>query len=159
LPATDPVSTAQRSGRSARGAPCVALWRKSTFIAGLRSDRIDGPMLIEGAMDGDAFCAWVEQVLTPTLAAGDILISDNLNVMTVGSAPERPLLWVSKSLAKLALALCDVGHMISPTRRVAALREVVTKFRSCSIAGAAPGTTVSSDAGSGPLHPQHLRQE
>ena len=25
------------------------------------------PMLIEGAMDGDAFCAWVEQMLAPTL--------------------------------------------------------------------------------------------
>ena len=28
--------------------------------------------------------------------------------------PERPLLWVSKSLDKLALALVDMGHAISP---------------------------------------------
>jgi transposase len=37
-------------------------------------------MLIEGAMDGDAFTAWVEQMLAPTLAAGDIVICDNLSV-------------------------------------------------------------------------------
>ena len=55
-------------------------WRNNTFIAGLRSDRIDAPMLIEGAMDGDAFCAWVEQMLAPTLVAGDIVICDNLSV-------------------------------------------------------------------------------
>ena len=50
-------------GRAARGAPCVGIvphghWRNNTFIAGLRCDRINAPMLIEGAMDGDAFCAW-----------------------------------------------------------------------------------------------------
>ena len=33
--------------------------------------------------------------------------------VTLGD-PERPLLWVSKSLAKLAAALRDMGHKISP---------------------------------------------
>ena len=52
---------ARRFGRAARGAPCVGAvphghWRNTTFIAGLRNDRIDAPMLIEGAMDGEAFC-------------------------------------------------------------------------------------------------------
>ncbi|NYS26248.1 hypothetical protein HUK65_14755 [Rhodobacteraceae bacterium 2376] len=32
-------------------------WRDNTFIAGLRSNRIDAPMLIEGAMDGIRHCA------------------------------------------------------------------------------------------------------
>ena len=76
---------ARRFGRAARGAPCVGAvphghWRNNTFIAGLRCDRIDAPMLIEGAMDGEAFCAWVEQMLAPTLSAGDIVICDNLSV-------------------------------------------------------------------------------
>ena len=31
-------------------------------------------------MDGDAFVAWVEQLLAPTLSAGDIVICDNLSV-------------------------------------------------------------------------------
>jgi transposase len=75
----------RRFGRAARGAPCVGAvphghWRNTTFIAGLRCDRIDAPMLIEGAMDGEAFCAWVERMLAPTLSAGDIVICDNLSV-------------------------------------------------------------------------------
>ncbi|MBL4558489.1 MAG: hypothetical protein JKP98_19770 [Rhodobacteraceae bacterium] len=62
----------RRSGRSKRGTACVGAvphghWRNNTFIAGLRTDRIDAPMPIEGAMDGDAFCAWVAQSLAPTL--------------------------------------------------------------------------------------------
>ena len=66
-----------RCGRAARGAPCVGIvphghWRNNTFIAGLRCDRIDAPMLIEGAMDGDAFTAWVEQMLVPTLFKHDL---------------------------------------------------------------------------------------
>ena len=32
-----------------------------TFLAGLRHDRIDAPMLIDGAIDGASFRAWVEQ--------------------------------------------------------------------------------------------------
>lgn len=75
----------RRCGRTARGTPCLGTvphghWRNNTFIAGLRADRIDAPMLIEGAMDGDAFRAWVEQALAPTLEQGDIVICDNLNV-------------------------------------------------------------------------------
>ncbi len=69
----------------ARVAPCVGAvphghWRNNTFIARLRNDFIDALMLIEGAMDGEAFCAWVEQMLAPTLAAGDIVICGNLSV-------------------------------------------------------------------------------
>lgn len=76
---------ARRCGRSARGEPCIGAvphghWHNNTFIAGLRVDRIDAPMLIEGAIDGDAFRAWVEQALAPTLQPGDIVICDNLNV-------------------------------------------------------------------------------
>jgi len=75
----------RRCGRAARGAPCIGTvphghWRNNTFIAGLRCDRIDAPMLIEGAMDGDVFFAWVEQMLAPTLRPGDIVICDNLSV-------------------------------------------------------------------------------
>lgn len=72
-------------GRSARGAPCIGSapygYRgNNTFIAGLRADRIDAPMLLSGAMNGAVFAAWVEQALAPTLAPGDIVICDNLNV-------------------------------------------------------------------------------
>ena len=36
------------------------------------------PMVLDGPMDGPAFLAWVEQMLAPTLKAGDIVVMDNL---------------------------------------------------------------------------------
>jgi len=36
------------------------------------------PMVLDGAMNGAAFLAYVEQVLVPTLAPGDIVVMDNL---------------------------------------------------------------------------------
>ena len=37
------------------------------------------PMVLDGAMHGAAFLAYVEQVLVPTLSPGDIVIMDNLS--------------------------------------------------------------------------------
>ena len=37
-------------------------------------------MTIEGATDGAAFVAWLEQGLGPTLAPGQAVVMDNLNV-------------------------------------------------------------------------------
>ena len=51
-----------------------------TFLAGLRHDRIDAPMLIDGAIDGASFRAWVEQALVPTLRPGDVVVLDNPGV-------------------------------------------------------------------------------
>jgi hypothetical protein len=48
-----------------------------TFIAALRIDGLTAPYVI-GAMDGVTFMAYVEQVLVPTLAKGDIVFMDNL---------------------------------------------------------------------------------
>ena len=53
-------------------------WRTLTFIAALRHDRIDAPWVIDGPINGELFATYVEQVLVPTLAAGDIVILDNL---------------------------------------------------------------------------------
>ncbi len=36
------------------------------------------PMVLDGAMNGTAFLAYVEQVLVPTLSPGDIVVMDNL---------------------------------------------------------------------------------
>lgn len=53
-------------------------WRTMTFIAALRHDRIDAPFVLDGPVNGEAFRAYVEQVLVPTLAPGDIVVMDNL---------------------------------------------------------------------------------
>ena len=51
-----------------------------TFLAGLRLDRIDAPMRIDGQMDEASFRALVEQALVPTLRPGDVVVLDRLGV-------------------------------------------------------------------------------
>lgn len=70
-------------GWRARGARLVAKapfgrWRTLTFLAALRHDRIEAPCVIDGPINGRSFLAYVEQILLPTLAPGDVVIMDNL---------------------------------------------------------------------------------
>jgi len=53
-------------------------WRTMTFLAALRHDRIDAPCVLDGPVNGESFRAYIEQVLVPSLKAGDIVIMDNL---------------------------------------------------------------------------------
>ena len=53
-------------------------WHTTTFIAGLRQDGLVAPGVFDGAINGEMFLAYVEQVLAPTLQTGDIVIMDNL---------------------------------------------------------------------------------
>ena len=53
-------------------------WKTMTFLAALRSDRVDAPWLIDGPINGERFRTYVERVLVPTLKPGDIVIMDNL---------------------------------------------------------------------------------
>ena len=71
-------------GRAPRGQRLVASvphghWKTSTFVAALRYDGITAPCVLNGAINGEFFCAYVEQFLAPTLKAGDIVIMDNLS--------------------------------------------------------------------------------
>ena len=53
-------------------------WNTMTFIAALRSDRIEAPWLLDGPINGESFRTYVEKVLVPTLHPGDLVIMDNL---------------------------------------------------------------------------------
>jgi transposase len=71
-------------GRAPKGCRCVGSapfgdWQTTTFVAGLRHQRLTAPLLVDGPMDGELFLAWVEQFLCPTLQTGDIVILDNLS--------------------------------------------------------------------------------
>ena len=90
------TNMARRHGRSPRGQRLVASvphghWQTSTFVAGLRQDGITAPCVLDGAINGRSFRAWVEQVLAPTLRPGDVVVLDNLSshkVRGVGEAIE-----------------------------------------------------------------------
>jgi transposase len=83
----------RRRGRARRGERLVAAvphghWQTSTFLAGLRHDRIVAPLVLDGAINGGSFRAYVEQFLAPTLAEGDIVLADNLGSHKVAGVRE-----------------------------------------------------------------------
>ena len=53
-------------------------WKTLTFIAALLVDRVDAPWVIDGPINGELFTLYVEKILAPTLAKGDVVILDNL---------------------------------------------------------------------------------
>jgi len=70
-------------GRAPVGERCVASvphghWHTTTFVAGLRYNDLTAPMVLDGPMDGEAFLAYVQTFLVPTLQPGDLVIADNL---------------------------------------------------------------------------------
>ena len=74
---------ARLRGRAPRGERCRAgvphgHWKTTTFTGALRLTGMTAPMVLDGAMNGTAFRAYVEQVLVPTLMPGDIVVMDNL---------------------------------------------------------------------------------
>ena len=74
---------ARLRGRSKQGERCRAAvphghWKTTTFTAGLRLNGLTAPMVLDGAMNGAAFLAYVERALIPTLAPGEVVIMDNL---------------------------------------------------------------------------------
>ena len=84
---------ARLSGRAPRGERCRAAvphghWKTTTFTAGLRLAGLAAPMILDGAMDGDAFCAYVEKLLVPELNPGDVVVMDNLPAHRVGGIRE-----------------------------------------------------------------------
>ncbi len=84
---------ARRYGLSPRGERCRAAvphghWKTTTLVAGLRLDGMTAPMVIDGAMDGEAFLAWTAQMLAPTLRPGDVVVMDNLPAHKVAGVRE-----------------------------------------------------------------------
>ncbi len=78
----------RRYGRAPRGArvhdhaPC-GRWQTSTLLAALRVTGLTAPGVFDGAIDGESFRAYIEQILVPTLQPGDIVIADNLGAHKV----------------------------------------------------------------------------
>ena len=80
-------------GRAPRGKRLVqkvlyGYWTTTTFIAALHYNRVTAPFVLEGAMNGETFRAYVEQILAPTLKRGDIVFMDNVPIHKVAGVRE-----------------------------------------------------------------------
>ena len=77
------TNMARLRGRSQKGERLRAgiphgHWKTTTFVAGLRLTGMVAPLVLDGPINRDAFHAYVNQVLVPELAPGDIVVMDNL---------------------------------------------------------------------------------
>lgn len=82
------TNMARLRGRAPRGERLVGKiphghWKTTTFVAGLRVNALTAPGVIDGPMNGNAFLAYVEQILAPTLRPDDIVVMDNLSAHKV----------------------------------------------------------------------------
>jgi transposase len=73
----------RRRGRCARGKRLVMKvphghWKTTTLVVALRTGGLEAPTVIDGAMNGDLFLAYVQQQLVPKLREGDVVVMDNL---------------------------------------------------------------------------------
>jgi len=87
------TNMARLRGRAPRGERLIGRvpqghWQTLTFVAGLRHDAMVAPFVIEGAMTGASFLAYLEQCLAPTLKQDDIVIIDNLKAHKVAGVRE-----------------------------------------------------------------------
>jgi transposase len=83
----------RRSGWGPKGERLVDMapaghWKTTTFVAGLRASGIIAPFVLEGPMTGEAFRAYVKQVLAPELEPGDAVVMDNLSPHKVAGVRE-----------------------------------------------------------------------
>jgi transposase len=87
------TSMVRTRGRCPRGDRLVDYaphghWKTVTFIAGLRHDKVVAPFVIEGAMNGETFRAYIEQCLAPTLKPGETVVLDNVSTHKVKGVAE-----------------------------------------------------------------------
>jgi transposase len=80
-------------GRAPRGVRLIGRvplgqWKTITFVAALRHNKMTAPMVIEGAMTGEMFLAYVEQCLVPTLKRDDVVVIDNFAAHKVSGVQE-----------------------------------------------------------------------
>ena len=124
------------NGRSPRGERLIGYvplghWETVTFVAGLRLTGVVAPMLINGAMNGEIFLAYLEQCLAPTLKRRDIVVVDNL--------PAHKVLGVEDAIEAVGASLSYLPQYspdLNPIEMVFhPLKALLRKFAERTIAG------------------------
>ena len=80
-------------GRAPRGQRLVGYaphghWKTITFVGGLRQRGMTAPFVLQGAINGPMFLAYVKQCLVPSLKRGEIVLMDHLPVHKVAGVAE-----------------------------------------------------------------------
>ena len=132
---------ARTHGRAPRGERLIGVvphghWHTTTFLCGLRHDGLIAPLVLDGAINGEVFLAYVKQFLVPTLRPGQIVIADNLSSHKVSGVRQAfedagaSLLFLppySPDLNPIELAFSKLKRLLrsAATRTVDALWETI----------------------------------
>ena len=81
---------AVRHKRVREGMPDTRFHR-TTILSSVRLDGTTVPMVFEGALNGDMFRVYINQMLVPSLKPGDIVVMDNLSSHKVKGISEATL--------------------------------------------------------------------
>jgi len=95
-----PLRARAPRGQRAVGAVPRGRWEQVTLICALTPAGVAAPVLLPGALDRDAFDAWVAEQLVPVLRPGQVVLLDNLSVHK--SATARRL---------VSAAGCELRHL------------------------------------------------
>ncbi len=57
-------------------------WQTTTFLGAMSRGGFIAPLVVDGAMTGELFLAYVQRVLIPELQAGSVVVMDNLSCHT-----------------------------------------------------------------------------
>jgi transposase len=112
-------------------------WKTTTFIAALRYDGVTAPFVLEGAMNGEMFRAYVEQILAPTLKKGEILFLDNAPIHKVAGVREA----VERRGAKLVYLPAYSPDFNPIEQMFSKLKSVLRKIAAYTLKGAAYSMT------------------
>ena len=77
-------------GLRVRDAVPAGTWNTTTLIDAIGVGGAQAPMLLPGALDGNAFEVYVRKMLVPTLRPGDVVVMDNLSTHKHAAA-RRPI--------------------------------------------------------------------
>jgi transposase len=75
-------------GKRLLGYAPLGNWKMLTFIAGLRNRGMIAPFVLEGAMNGAMFLAYIKQCLVPKLRRDDIVAMDNVPIHKVSGVEQ-----------------------------------------------------------------------
>ena len=111
----------RRYGRAPRGArihdhaPCGRR-QTSTFLAALRVTGLTAPWVFDGAIDGESFRAYIEQILVPTLQPGDIVIAGIQRALQAAGATLWYLSPYSPDLNPIDLCFAKLKALVRTAR-------------------------------------------
>jgi transposase len=114
-------------------------WKTLTFVAALRWQGLVAPTVVDGAMNGPLFRAYVEQQLVRVLRRGDIVVMDNLQAHKVAGVREAiqaagAELWYlppySPDLNPIELAFAKIKSELR-RRELRAIPDVENAFGEC----------------------------